>query len=103
VQMGYYDIPHRLDLRQLAKQTGISLGSLSELLRRAEAAILTHYVDSSLLGWPLAGESPPNPFKPIENLLQPAVLARAEQDDAPQWPASARGDSKLEWPLARHS
>lgn len=73
VAMGYYDIPHRLDLRALAVQTGVSLGSLSELLRRAEAAVLTHYVDSSLMGWPASDEDPPNPFKPVEALMRPAL------------------------------
>lgn len=70
VSLGYYEIPHRLDLRQLATRTGLSLGSVSELLRRAEAAILTHYIDASLLGWPLGDETPPNPFRPVVNLLR---------------------------------
>lgn len=70
VALGYYEIPHRLDLRSLATKTGLSLGSVSELLRRAEGAILTHYVDSSLMGWPL-GEEETNPFKPIANMLRP--------------------------------
>jgi hypothetical protein len=73
VAMGYYDIPHRVDLRALATQSGISLGSLAELLRRAEAAVLTHYVDAALMGWPASGEEPPNPFAPIEALVEPVV------------------------------
>lgn len=52
VALGYYEIPHRLDLRELAKRQGISLGALSELLRRAEAALLTDFIDSGLLAWP---------------------------------------------------
>lgn len=72
VALGYYEIPHHLDLRALASRTGISLGSVSELLRRAEAAVLTHYVDSSLMGWPaLAEEEAPNPFRSVDNLLRP--------------------------------
>lgn len=56
VALGYYEIPHGLDLRSLAKRTGVSLGSVSELLRRAEGAILTHYVDARLMVWPEADE-----------------------------------------------
>ena len=69
VSLGYYEIPHRLDLRTLAARTGLSLGSVSELLRRAEGAILTHYIDSSLMGWPPNDELEPNPFRPASNLL----------------------------------
>jgi hypothetical protein len=46
VAMGYYDIPHNLDLRTLAATMGISLGSVSELLRRGESAVILNYVDS---------------------------------------------------------
>lgn len=84
VAMGYYDIPHRIDLRALAAQSGISLGSLSELLRRAEAAVLTHYVDASLMGWPVSPKDAPNPFQPMETLLQP-VTTRAGGADEGGW------------------
>jgi hypothetical protein len=94
VAMGYYDIPHRIDLRALAAQSGISLGSLSELLRRAEAAVLTHYVDSSLMGWPVSATAPPNPFQPVESLLEPVALRRAalqrEDERTAAWPLAAR-------------
>lgn len=46
VALGYYEIPHRLDLRALAATMGISLGAVSELLRRAEALVLTSFIDS---------------------------------------------------------
>ena len=46
VAMGYYDIPHNLDLRTLAATMGISLGSVSELLRRGESAVILNYIDS---------------------------------------------------------
>lgn len=46
VALGYYEIPHRIDLRALAQKIGISVGSVSALLRRAEAAVITNYVDS---------------------------------------------------------
>lgn len=52
VAHGYYEIPHRLDLRTLAQMNNVSLGSVSELLRRAEGAILTQYVDARLMAWP---------------------------------------------------
>jgi hypothetical protein len=45
VAMGYYDIPHNLDLRTLAATMGISLGSVSELLRRGESAVIMNFVD----------------------------------------------------------
>lgn len=46
VALGYYDIPHNLDLRTLAASMGISLGSVSELLRRGESAVIMNFVDS---------------------------------------------------------
>jgi hypothetical protein len=70
VALGYYEIPHRLDLRALATRVGISLGSVAELLRRAEGAVLTHYIDSSLMAWPALEEPPAGPpFRSVENLL----------------------------------
>jgi hypothetical protein len=69
VALGYYEIPHRIDLRQLAATTGVSLGSVSELLRRAEGAILTHYVDSRLMGWPSPDEDALRSFRPMVNML----------------------------------
>ena len=51
VAMGYYEIPHRVDLRRLAERSGVSLGSFAELLRRAESSVLSHHVDSRLLAW----------------------------------------------------
>ncbi len=68
VALGYYEIPHRLDLRALAARTGLSLGSVSELLRRAEGAVLTHYIDSSLMGWAMPDEDA-EPFRPAMNLI----------------------------------
>jgi hypothetical protein len=68
VAMGYYEIPHRIDLRTLAKATGVSLGSVSELLRRAEGAILTHHVDSNLMGWPTPEEDALHSFRPMAML-----------------------------------
>jgi hypothetical protein len=46
VALGYYDIPHRMNLRTLAKKLNVTVGSVAELLRRAEAAVLTRYVDA---------------------------------------------------------
>lgn len=71
VALGYYEIPHRLDLRALAKKTGLSLGSVSELLRRAEGAILTHYIDSCLMGWPVDEQAAiPDVFRSMENIVR---------------------------------
>lgn len=46
VALGYYEIPRHLDLRTLGKAMEVSLGSVSELLRRAEGTIVKNYVDS---------------------------------------------------------
>ncbi|HUR24441.1 MAG TPA: helix-turn-helix domain-containing protein [Candidatus Thermoplasmatota archaeon] len=74
VSMGYYEIPHRIDLRTLAAATGVSLGSVSELLRRAEGVILTHYVDTNLMDWPLTETDEP---RPLQSLVERAdLLAR---------------------------
>jgi AraC-like DNA-binding protein len=42
---GYYDIPRRANLRELAHDLGISPTALSRALRRAEARILSAYVE----------------------------------------------------------
>lgn len=49
VSLGYYDVPHRVGLRDLAKRLGRSLGTVSELLRRAECAVISQAVSDSLL------------------------------------------------------
>jgi hypothetical protein len=68
VALGYYEVPHCLDLRTLATRVGISLGSVSELLRRGEAAVITNYVDSNVLRWPtVRGE--PTPPRTLESLV----------------------------------
>lgn len=46
VGLGYYEIPHNLTLRELADRLDLSVGTVSELLRRAEAKIITRHVDS---------------------------------------------------------
>lgn len=46
VALGYYEIPHNLTLRELADHLDLTVGTVSELLRRAESAIVTSYVDS---------------------------------------------------------
>lgn len=46
VALGYYETPHKLTLRALAKKLGLSVGAVSELLRRGEALVITNYVDS---------------------------------------------------------
>lgn len=42
---GYYEIPRRVTLRDLAQDLGISPTALSKALRRAEARILSAYVE----------------------------------------------------------
>jgi len=46
VALGYFEIPHKVDLRTLGKGMGLTHGAVSELLRRAEGLILTSYIDS---------------------------------------------------------
>lgn len=45
VALGYYETPHKVSLRVLAKKLGLSVGATSELLRRGESLIITSYVD----------------------------------------------------------
>lgn len=45
IALGYYDIPHNINLRMLAKHLGTSLGTTAEVLRRAESAIMKNYAD----------------------------------------------------------
>ncbi|MEA3200723.1 MAG: hypothetical protein QOE90_2151 [Thermoplasmata archaeon] len=54
VEAGYYKIPRPLNLHELAQRLGITAASLSERLRRAEARILTKYVEDA----GSAGEGP---------------------------------------------
>lgn len=46
VALGYYEVPHKVTLRTLAKKLALSVGAVSELLRRGEALIISNYVDS---------------------------------------------------------
>lgn len=46
VALGYYEVPHKLNLRSLASKVGLSVGAVSELLRRGEALIVTSYIDA---------------------------------------------------------
>jgi hypothetical protein len=76
VALGYYEIPHRVDLRTIARKAGISLGSVAELLRRAEGAVLMRYVDSALMNLhTLAQESSASVDLPVrtETSLAPST------------------------------
>ncbi len=58
VAAGYYSVPRRIRLKDLADQMGTSIGALSTLLRRAEARLLEAYLDAEpLLGDLLTGIS----------------------------------------------
>ena len=46
VALGYYELPHKLNLRTLAGKLGLSVGATSELLRRGESLIVTGYLDA---------------------------------------------------------
>ncbi len=46
VALGYYETPHKVSLRGLAKKLALSVGATSELLRRGESLIITNYVDA---------------------------------------------------------
>ena len=43
LEMGYFEFPKKIKLEDLSKRLGISPGTLSEILRRAEKHILTLY------------------------------------------------------------
>lgn len=43
LEMGYFEFPKKIRLEELSERLGISAGTLSEILRRAEKKILTHY------------------------------------------------------------
>lgn len=49
VGLGYYEIPHNLTLRDLAERLDLTVGTVSELLRRAEAKVITSYVDAHMV------------------------------------------------------
>jgi len=60
VALGYYEVPHKLNLRTLASKVGLSVGAVSELLRRGEALIVSSYVDAlSEAEWQASQQSPP--------------------------------------------
>lgn len=44
---GYFEVPREIRLADLAEKIGTSIGSLSELLRRAEANILETYLEAT--------------------------------------------------------
>ena len=43
LEMGYFEFPKKIKLEELSDRFGVSAGTLSEILRRAEKNILTHY------------------------------------------------------------
>jgi predicted DNA binding protein len=43
LEMGYFEFPKKIRLEELSARLGISAGTLSEILRRAEKNILTRY------------------------------------------------------------
>ncbi len=46
LDLGYFEFPKRIRLEDLAQKLGLSAGTLSEILRRAEKHILSKYFDS---------------------------------------------------------
>lgn len=57
VRAGYYRIPRPLNLHELADQLGITAASLSERLRRAEARVITKYVEAGDVPLPAQREA----------------------------------------------
>jgi len=43
LDMGYFEFPKKIKLEELSERFGISAGTLSEILRRAEKNVLMHY------------------------------------------------------------
>lgn len=59
VALGYYEIPHLVDLRTIARKLGTSHAAAAGLLRRAEAVVIKDYVDSMAESeWEKAGREP---------------------------------------------
>ncbi len=64
VALGYYEIPHQVTLRDLAKKVGLSVGAVSELLRRGESLIIQDYIDTmAQTRWDSAAEDPDSPVE----------------------------------------
>lgn len=49
---GYFEVPRRIRLKELSAELGLSEGSLSELLRRAEGRVLYWFFEEGLDGQP---------------------------------------------------
>lgn len=49
VTMGYYDVPHRVNLRQLGKTMDLSVSAASQLLRRAQGQVIRAFIDAATL------------------------------------------------------
>ncbi len=45
--LGYFEFPKRINLESLSTRLGVSIGTLSEILRRGEKHILSKYFDSA--------------------------------------------------------
>lgn len=56
VAMGYYEVPRRVSLRDLAKKLDMSLGATSELIRRGESLIVGGFIDSLSMTEKVVGE-----------------------------------------------
>lgn len=48
--LGYFEIPRKIQLSELANQLDMSTSALSELLRRAQARLVTAYLENQLGG-----------------------------------------------------
>lgn len=46
--LGYFDIPRKINLKKLSKILGMSPSTLNELLRRAEKKIIDHYLKTTI-------------------------------------------------------
>lgn len=47
IEKGYFEFPKRVSIRQLAEEFGVSISTLSEILRAAEQKILKQYFETS--------------------------------------------------------
>lgn len=46
VALGYYEVPHKLTLRDLGEKLGLSAGTVAGTLRGAEGAVISAYIDA---------------------------------------------------------
>ena len=68
--MGYYSFPRKISLRELAEKLGISVSTLAEHLRRAEAKIVEAFIRHELPHYLLEALSNPRKLPPLRSKVE---------------------------------